>query len=553
MIGGRLYKQLLQWDLENHCHFYRTVHWENMSAPPQSNHKKKPSKNEETGKSKWEVLTEMVGEEYDPAIGKNLLLHLRENNLRPIIASYNTKGGVLKSTTTCEMAHAMAELGFNVLMVDLDSQCSLTKACFRFELPQNDISVNSRLIYEGSHLPSLAENGEPIYYSIHDGLTMVSRPNDEDASNKQVRPLVVKPGGAPALVEAGFSEQQAFINSTRPSHIGSVHLIAGHHQSTDISSVIARGFETRGNTGVHRIHASVMFIINRALQDVEGDICFVDLNPDASELNRTVLMQSDYIVLPTWPDMDGVESVVDIQCRLMERLSGLKADFPVERDGGVSRASLRQNSKGWIQTQLELHYLTSHSCQDHLKLKKKFPKFIGMIMNSKEQYRDISNDQICLRDTIIKRYQDLTSRLNCTHPEQRAMVIDERGLLHFLNDLPGGNHIMALNHPHAVHNHGGIFNLQHLKTLSKQRYKPVSLLDCNDFAPQDRGRYLLNVVEIRHRIFGIVRSILHNISLDLIDEPILKVEGHNGDNHEHQDVEEGDLASVLGRRRLDMI
>ncbi len=43
-----------------------------------------------------------------------------------IIAVINNKGGVGKTTVTCNLAHALGRLGKRVLVVDLDSQCNAT-------------------------------------------------------------------------------------------------------------------------------------------------------------------------------------------------------------------------------------------------------------------------------------------------------------------------------------------------------------------------------------------------------------------------------------------
>jgi chromosome partitioning protein len=43
-----------------------------------------------------------------------------------IIAIVNNKGGVGKTTVTCNLAHALGRLGKRVLVVDLDSQCNAT-------------------------------------------------------------------------------------------------------------------------------------------------------------------------------------------------------------------------------------------------------------------------------------------------------------------------------------------------------------------------------------------------------------------------------------------
>jgi cellulose biosynthesis protein BcsQ len=43
-----------------------------------------------------------------------------------IISVFNNKGGVGKTTLTFHLAHALADLGKRVLLIDLDTQCNLS-------------------------------------------------------------------------------------------------------------------------------------------------------------------------------------------------------------------------------------------------------------------------------------------------------------------------------------------------------------------------------------------------------------------------------------------
>lgn len=67
-----------------------------------------------------------------------------------VIAIANQKGGVAKTTTTINAAHALAELGNRVLMVDFDPQSSLTVA-LQFDMRQLGHSVYNALI-EDQHI-----------------------------------------------------------------------------------------------------------------------------------------------------------------------------------------------------------------------------------------------------------------------------------------------------------------------------------------------------------------------------------------------------------------
>jgi len=42
------------------------------------------------------------------------------------ISIFNNKGGVGKTTLTYHLAHALAELGKKILIIDLDPQCNIS-------------------------------------------------------------------------------------------------------------------------------------------------------------------------------------------------------------------------------------------------------------------------------------------------------------------------------------------------------------------------------------------------------------------------------------------
>lgn len=52
----------------------------------------------------------------------------KETHLRHIVAVSNNKGGVGKTTTVLNLASAIMRRGYRVLVVDIDSQCNLTKS-----------------------------------------------------------------------------------------------------------------------------------------------------------------------------------------------------------------------------------------------------------------------------------------------------------------------------------------------------------------------------------------------------------------------------------------
>src|SRR5215213_10180904 len=72
-----------------------------------------------------------------------------------LIAFFNQKGGTAKTTSTLNVAAALAEHGRHVLMIDLDPQASLTMAV-GVDVTQLSVSAYDLLIHEQLNILDVA-------------------------------------------------------------------------------------------------------------------------------------------------------------------------------------------------------------------------------------------------------------------------------------------------------------------------------------------------------------------------------------------------------------
>eukprot|EP00960_Hanusia_phi_P050425 760226-Hanusia_phi.AAC.6 len=573
-----------------------------MAVPPGSSHGKARSE---------EDLPRLLRREIDMHFGDNLREFLRssgqDGHSEPlVISSYNNKGGVLKTTTCVEVGFMLADMGFNILLVDLDSQGSLTKSLLHLDQAVDDVTFRTRIrvdansaavqdvrfrdnlvrfspvspldakrdqqnVDESKVVYKLADRNQStmqaIRWELLDGLTEIARPEEMISAPERVTSFLIQSAGPNTHIvecDAQFlansrrssndpgrrpEPKKAFkvqkeINKTRRPDQGSIHLIIGHHDTNAMSDRIAVANTKRDDPPYQRIHGSINWLIRQAARDVNADIVLVDLNPDSSQLNRTVIMQSDYVLLSTWPDPDGVESIVDLNCRLIK---GLRfRELPAS---GVKRNPLlSENKESWIQMQQDLFHVTQKERiisvrNPELRVSPKMPILLGVLIHSKEAQRDIVSSQRKYADDVRDAYATLMTDLR-----EHACVIVRLGeqlQAHHLRSRPkfaGGSCNMTLgDYADSVSVLGGIWNHVALKSLSKALKKPISNLNildvsAGDLQPRNGGGEdaeaemaeqnngsgskdatlnLLQIAEHRIRVHRIARAMLHNISLSV--------------------------------------
>lgn len=184
------------------------------------------------------------------------------------IAIFNHKGGVGKTTLTVNIAAALAKLGKRVLLVDSDPQCNLT-AYLVEESVVNDLLDNSD-----------GQKGQTLWSAVKPVVDAIGEPRQIQTYEVSER-LFLLPG------DVRLAEFEQELSS----------FWDGCFQRK------SRGF--RGTTALNQI-------VSHAVKQHKIDYVFYDSGPNIGALNRVILLDCDYFVIPVACDLFSLRAVTTL-------------------------------------------------------------------------------------------------------------------------------------------------------------------------------------------------------------------------------------------------
>lgn len=187
---------------------------------------------------------------------------------QPIIAFFNNKGGVGKTSLVYHLAWMYFDLGLRVVAADLDPQANLTSAF----LDEDRLEE----IWDGNPL----QNYNTIFRCVKpllSGIGDIASPNLEKIDDG----LGLLIGD---LQLSGFEDELS-------------------SQWSDCLDRKERAF---------RVISAFWRILNQAALNHNADVVLVDLGPNLGAINRAALIASDYIVVPLAPDLFSLQGLKNL-------------------------------------------------------------------------------------------------------------------------------------------------------------------------------------------------------------------------------------------------
>ncbi|GAB4476493.1 MAG: AAA family ATPase [Elainellaceae cyanobacterium] len=186
----------------------------------------------------------------------------------PIIAFFNNKGGVGKTSLVYHLAWMYFDLGLKVIAADLDPQANLTAAF----LDEDRLEE----VWEGSN----ADSYNTVFRCVSpllSGIGDVATPNLEKIEDG----LSLLIGD---LQLSGFEDELS-------------------SQWSDCLDRKERAF---------RVISAFWRVLSQAASIDNADVVLVDLGPNLGAINRAALIASDYVVVPLSPDLFSLQGLKNL-------------------------------------------------------------------------------------------------------------------------------------------------------------------------------------------------------------------------------------------------
>ena len=242
-----------------------------------------------------------------------------------IIAFFNNKGGVGKTTLVYHLAYMLAEQGYKVLAADLDPQSNLT-AMF------------------------LEEKLEELWMNNDTDRTILSAIKPRIKGIGDIKPIAAEK-----------------INANLSLVIGDLGLSSFEDQLSD-----AWIKSSDGDESAFRTVSSFYRIIQKAAEQQQSDAVLMDVGPNLGAINRSALIATDFVIMPVAPDLFSVKGLMNLGPALVDWRTKWKARLEKNPEPTLSLPAGNMNPMGYVVLQHNVR--SSRPVKAYLKWAERLPR-----------------------------------------------------------------------------------------------------------------------------------------------------------------------------------
>ncbi|MEU7616138.1 ParA family protein [Micromonospora rifamycinica] len=223
----------------------------------------------------------------------------------PVIAFFNNKGGVGKTSLVYHLAWMMSEMGHRVLAADLDPQANLTANFLDEEeleglWPANRVENSAKTVY-GSLAPlirGIGDIADPHLVGINDRLSLL--PGDLNLSK--------------------FEDE---LSSQWPDCLD-------------------------GKERAFRVISAFWRLLARASRQFDADVVLIDVGPNLGAINRSAIIAAEHVVVPLAPDLFSVQGLQNLGPALRGWRAQWQERVPKNPDVDLDLPTGRMTPSGYV-------------------------------------------------------------------------------------------------------------------------------------------------------------------------------------------------------------
>lgn len=252
------------------------------------------------------------------------------------ITIYNHKGGVGKTTLNVNIAAALTDLGKSVLLVDSDPQCNLTSYLLSDDL-----------------VDDLLEHSEEA-----EGQTMWTA----------VRPVYNEIGD---------------VHPIKPADIRKLALLPGDIRLSEYEEFLGEAWTNsyKRRLGGLRAITSISTLVEKTCRERAFDFVFFDTGPNIGPLNRVLLLDSDYFIVPVACDLFSVRALSTLGQTLKKWVLDAQTIASLAPDG-VPLLAARPRFLGYIPQRFKVYgQAMAHESAQYLRqIKRRMYENVAAVM-----------------------------------------------------------------------------------------------------------------------------------------------------------------------------
>ena len=289
------------------------------------------------------------------------------------ITIYNHKGGVGKTTLAVNIAFALSSLGKSVLLVDSDPQCNLTSYLL------SDDVVDDLLDH------SEDQEGQTIWSAVKPVLDSTGSVRLIDLT--EIGDLALLPG------DIRLSEFEEFLGDSW-----------------------ADGFKRR--IGALRATSSISYLISSLSSQRDFDFVFYDTGPNIGPLNRVLLLDSDFFIVPVACDLFSTRALATLGQTVKKWIIDAETIDAIAPDSAMMLKG-RPEFLGYIPQRFKVYgrEMTWEANSYYEKIKSRVYKDVSSVLRKIDQKLAPAASV----DPVVGKVQDLTSLVQVAQREGVAI------------------------------------------------------------------------------------------------------------------------------------